>query len=855
MLLNKTHKENISSDEPTLRSEFVSNSQSKSSSPMGRVGGGKNFFCLHCGNFTNDQFCCLGCETAYKIINEMGLSNYYESRIIDEKTRKIKPDNFEKIENIEDFIKEENGKFEIFLAVDGLHCAACVWLIESILQKQNNVILARLNLSKKYLRIVWQSQKELIKDYIKIINEIGYKLYPFDELILAEQEKKYNNDLVKCLAVAGFGAGNVMLFSSILWFSNLNLIGQATIDLMHFASAMIALPVIAYAARPFFKSAAISIKSRSFNMDVPIAVAIFLACTVSLIESFNSAKHVYFDSAVMLIFFLLIGRYLDFRARKKAFDIAKEFSILSANFARLIENDNNIKIIATKNIKKDMFLLVVAGDKIPADAIIIEGESEIDNSIITGETLPKKVINGDKVYAGAINLSLPIKIKVEKNHDQSLLSEIVKIVENAESQKNKFVKIADKIARSYTPIVHLVAFATFSLWYFFLDSGFENALLNATAVLIITCPCALALAVPIAQTITISNLIKRGILAKSGEALEKINEVEVIIFDKTGTLTAGKPKLINILGLNKNLNEEEKDFYLMLAASLAKYSSHPLSASLVASNLQNTIDLKVTEEQGFGLSSIYDHKILKLGKKDFVLILNDSIPFQFSNQAHEFKGEAEQMYFSTCASQDPQNLCASFEKWNGMTKCYFKFGDDEILFLFEDRLKSDASDVIQKLKLLNKEIILLSGDNKIIVEETAKTLGITEFYFEKTPLEKMEFLKSLNKKIMMIGDGINDAPALALSDVSVSFCKAANIAQNTADIVLWGEKLSPILDIFSITKQQFKIIKENLAIALIYNLLAVPFAIMGYVTPLIAAIAMSSSSILVLLNSLRLLKK
>lgn len=786
----------------------------------------KNLSCIHCGNKTTEEFCCQGCETAYKIINKMGLSNYYESRIIDEKTRKIKPENFEKIENINDFIKQENGENVIFLAIDGLHCAACVWLIESILQKQENVILARINLSRKYLKLKWRGQgeeaKSQIKNYIETINEIGYKLFPFDELILEESEKKYNNDLIKYLALAGFGAGNVMLFSSILWFSDLNALGHATIDLIHFASALIVLPIIVYSARPFLYSAIKSIKSGYLNMDVTIASAIILICIVSLIESFKGATHVYFDSAIMLIFFLLIGKYLDFRARKQAFDIAKEFSLLSANFARVVKDDNQIEIISTKNIKKDMILLVVAGDKIPADAIVIEGESEIDNAIISGESLPKQISKNSEIYAGATNLNAPIKIKVLKDYENSLLQEIVKITENTESQKNKYIKIADKLAIYYTPAVHILAAATFSLWYFYFKTSFENSLLNAIAVLIITCPCALALAVPIAQTITISNFIKRGILIKSGDALEKLKDIDVIIFDKTGTLTIGKPQLIDIIGLSRNLTEEEKNTYLKLASSLAAYSSHPISKSLADSYFGQKIALEVTEEKGFGLTSYLDGRVLKLGKKDFVLTKN------YDN-----------------------------EQAANHTKCYLKHGDDEILFLFRDTLKPDAFTTIASLKALNKKIILLSGDNKNIVEEIAKTLDINEFYFEKTPLQKLEFLKSLkleNKKIMMFGDGINDAPSLSLADISVSFCDSSGIAQSCADIVLWAPGLNPILEIFSSTKRFMTTIKENLWIALLYNLIAIPFAVMGFVTPLISAISMSLSSILVLLNSLRILK-
>ena len=804
--------------------------------------------CIHCQNNTptaEDKFCCKGCETAYQIINKIGLGNYYNLRKIDEKTRKIKPEITEKI-NVAEFVESKNGVNSIFLAIDGLHCSACVWLIESILQRQEDVIEARINLTKKYLSLKWRKSPETANDLINLIHEIGYKLFPFDEKILHEEEKKYNNELLKCLAVAGFGAGNVMLFSSILWFSDLQKMGLATIDFMHFFSALIALPVIIYAARPFFSSAFRALKARVMNMDLAISVAIFLACAVSLLESFRSAKIVYFDSAVMLVFFLLIGRYLDFKARKKAFAIATEFSLLQANYARQVLEDGSIKIIASKKIEQGMILLVVAGDKVPADAIIIEGESEIDTAIISGETLPKAVSQGYELFAGTINLAAPLKIKVSKSPQNSLLKAIVDIVEKVEGQKNQYVRLADRLSRSYAPVVHLLAFITFCLWYFFLQGSAEDALLNATAVLIITCPCALALAVPIVQTITISSLIKKGILTKSGEALEKINKIDVIIFDKTGTLTLGKPALTSIIGLNKKLTATEEKFYHKLAASMAQMSKHPLSQALCNSFEEEKFMLQSLENQGFGLVANFEGGEIKLGRQEFCQITST-----LTNQG------SQEILQNIIPNQllAKQNLQTSQN--NAPMQCFLKYRDTEILFLFQDQLKSDATSTIKELQKFNKKIILLSGDNKTNVSNVAHSLNIDEFYAEQTPITKVEFLQQLKQSghnIMMVGDGINDAPSLAFADISISFAKAADITQTIADIIIQGDQLAPLLTTINLAKKSIKLIKQNLLLALAYNLIAVPFAMAGTVTPLIAAIAMSSSSILVTLNSLRILR-
>ena len=792
------------------------------------------FLCKHCQNKITDdlseEFCCKGCKIAYEIINKIGLSSYYSLRKIDPQTRKLKPEEAEKI-NIAEFVNVENGVNSIFLAIDGLHCAACVWLIESILKKQEKVLLARINLSKKYLLLKWLGSKEEGNYLINLIHEIGYKLFPFDEKIIREEEKKYNNELLKCLAVAGFGAGNVMLFSFILWFSDLQKIGAATIDFMHFFSALIALPVIIYAARPFFYSAFRALKLRAMNMDLAISMAIFLACAVSLLESFRGAKIVYFDSAVMLVFFLLIGRYLDFKARKKAFAIAAEFSLLAANYARQVLPDGSIKIIASKNISQSMVLLVVAGDKIPADGVVIEGESEIDNSIITGESLPRLADIGCELFAGTINLNAPLKIKVSKDPQNSLLKAIIDIVDDVEAKKNKYVRLADRLSRYYAPLVHFLALVTFCIWYFLLRGKAEEALLNATAVLIITCPCALALAVPIVQTITISSLIKKRVLVKSGEALEKINKFNTVIFDKTGTLTIGDPLLLDIRGLNKKLSVDEEKFYHKIAASMAQMSKHPLSQALSSSWKGEKFKMEAVENKGLGLITRFATDEIRLGRKEFCNITAPELE----------------------ANYKTQNVACE----NASLQCFLKHKDNEILFSFSDQLKTDAMTVISQLQKANKRIILLSGDSKNAVQTIANSLGIKEFYAKQTPIDKVEILQNLKRdggSIMMIGDGLNDAPSLAFADISISFAKAADIAQTAADIIIQGNRLTPILTTISIGNKSIKLIKQNLLLALAYNLVAVPFAMAGNITPLIAAIAMSSSSILVILNSLRILR-
>ena len=793
--------------------------------------------CLHCEKeleYNQKDFCCNGCECAYKIIQENDCKNYYLSRTINPEELSLKPDLTNELDISELISIDPNGEFQIDLMIQGLHCGACIWLIETLLKKQQNVIDGRINLTQKTLRIKWRGDKKYGNDLIKLITQIGYKLFPADQEILNKIEEKFDNEIFKALAVAGFGAGNIMLFSLPLWFDSGLEINGATRKLLHLLSSIIALPVLIYSGRIFFISAFRSLRAGLPNMDLPISIAIFLASIVSIVQTFRGGQNVYFDSAVMLVFFLLIGRYLDFKARKKAFNIASEFSMLQAGFGR-VEIDKKIRVLPIKELCENMILVVAVGEKIACDGIVIQGQSHIDNSLISGESIPEKVQKNSLVYGGSINLSSPLQIKITKNYQNGVLSQIIDLITNIENKKNIYIRIADKFSKYYTPIIHILALITFTMWYFYFKATWEVALMNATAVLIITCPCALALAIPIAQTIAISNFLKRGIVMKNGETLEKINNIEYIIFDKTGSITIGKPILKNIYEIEddniKKLNSEDEKFYLKIAVSMAKFSKHPISQSLCNSFDGELDNVEVKEYSGNGLEAYFGEKKALLGSADFCKIYNKKFQLITQNSQSEFFA----------------NL-----------KCYMSFNNKKIIFTFDDALKSDAKIVVDFLKKINKKIILLSGDSENEVRRIAKITGIEEFYWQKNPLEKTRILQNLKEKninFMMIGDGLNDAPSLVLANVSISFSKAVDISQNIADIIINSTKLSPIISIFLYSKNTLKIMKQNLILALIYNIFALPFAMAGYVVPLIAAIAMSSSSLLVVINSLRLNSK
>lgn len=749
----------------------------------------------------------------------MGLGKYYQLKSSD--IGYIKPELNQEI-NIEKFAtKNSDNSYEIFVNIQGIHCGACIWLIETILKKDPNIISSRINLTQKTLFLKWRNKLDNFYQIIDKITKIGYKILPIDKEIIAQNQNQEDKSLLLSLAIAGFGAGNLMLLSFGLWFSSHYDMGFYTRNLLHFFSAIIAIPVIIYAGRPFFRSAIKSIKAGYPNMDLVISVAIILTTIASLIKTFKGDWHIYFDSAVMLIFFLLIGKYLEQKIRRKAFNIANEFMMLNSNYGRVLIN-NKIQTLPTSQLKKDMILIIASGEKISADGIIIEGESEIDNSLINGESKPKLAKINDNVYAGTINLGSPIKVLITKNQSDSILSQIIKLTQKIDNNKNKYIKISDKLAKLYIPISHLLAFATFIIWYCH-KNNLDQAFNNAIAVLIITCPCALALAIPIVQTILTSKMLKKGIIIKSGNIIEQLPKIDTIIFDKTGTLTQGKPVLQDIFEIKNNklvnLSKQKKDKLLKIAASLCQNSRHPIAQSILNEYKGNFYNIKTTEIKGQGLKAKLKNDQIFLGKAEFCKI-NDK-------------------------------LYQDLDK-KGNLNSYLRYQNSQLLFIFDDQLKDDAKKIIKILQK-NKKVILLSGDNEENVKKISKSLKINRFYYDHDPVKKADFLKTLPKdeKFIMVGDGINDALSLQMADISISFNNASDIAQSISDIIIQGDKLNPISQIISSSTKSVKIMKQNLSLSLLYNIIAVPFAMAGFIIPLFAALAMSSSSIIVTLNSLR----
>ena len=760
--------------------------------------------CQHCGGevIGEQAYCCGGCEAAHQLIGKLGLGAYYQRRIIDAGQRKPRPEDLAHVGDLGAWVRSIDDKTaELTLMVDGLHCGACVWLIEQYLLQQPGVISARVSLTTHRLSVRWEKADCRPEILVEGVQALGYRLVPLDPACLSSKDEAEVKALLRCLAVAGFAAGNIMLLSVSVWLGA----DAATRDLLHWVSAMIAIPAVAYAGRPFFASAWSALRAGRTNMDVPISLAVILAPSLSLFETFTGGQHAYFDSAVTLLFFLLIGRFLDHRARRAARATAEQLLALNAEAATVIDADGSLRDVQPRQLLVGQRVLVVAGARIPADGKVLTGNSRVDQQVISGESMPVDAALGSEVFAGTLNIEAPLTILVEKVGESTLLADIIRLMEAAEARRGRFVRIAERVARYYSPVVHLTALITFLTWVFVFGMAWQDAMLIAIAVLIITCPCALALAVPAVQVVASQRLLKSGTLLKAPDALERLRQVDYILLDKTGTLTVGRPTL-------QRCSDPAK---LAKAASIAGSSRHPLAASLRrAAGLVMTLD-GVREIPGQGLEWQGPDGLWRLGST------------RFTGQSDS--GAA----VLTLYLLDPSGQVTSFE--------------------FADPLRSDAAAIVAELKKIGP-VEIWSGDRAATVAECAHRVGIEHWHAQQLPTDKvrrLEELREAGKHVLMIGDGINDAPALRAAAVSMAPASGAEIAQNAADLVFQGDLLAPVMGAIRIARVADRLVRQNLMISLTYNLAAVPLAIFGLVTPLIAAVAMSSSSIIVVLNALR----
>jgi P-type Cu2+ transporter len=706
-----------------------------------------------------------------------------------------------------------SGLSHIDLAVEGVHCAGCMSKIERGLSAIPDVTLARVNLTDRRVALEWKQGTLDPAHFIDRLTELGYKAYPFEKASAETTEAEQSRFLLRCLGVAAFATMNVMMLSIPVWSGNVSDMLPEQRDFFHWLSALIALPAAAYAGQPFFRSAYRALRVGGVNMDVPIAIGVTLALGMSVVETINHAEHAYFDAAIMLLTFLLVGRYLDQNMRRKTRAVAGNLAALKAETAAKFVGADEISEVPVAAIHPGDIVLLRPGERCAVDGTVIEGRSEIDQSLITGETLYVAAGQGTAVYAGSMNISGTLRVRVAAASEATLLSEITRLLDNALQARSRYMRLADRASRLYAPVVHATALLTVLGWVL-AGASWHDAIITGIAVLIITCPCAPGLAIPTVQTVASGAMFKSGVLLNAGDAIERLAEADHVIFDKTGTLTLPELEVVNAAEIPADI--------FVLAGQLALSSHHPVAVAIAQASGAKSPLIGTVEEPGQGVRGMIDGAEARLGRPSFC------------GAEHLAKNGA---------IADPEASIVAFSR-----------GEDKYLFSVRQGLRPDARAVIAALKQRNIALEILSGDREPAVRAAAGVLGISEWRAGVTPADKIariEALKQRGFKVLMIGDGMNDAPSLAAAHVSMSPISAAHLSQATADLVFLGKPLAPVVAAIDLSRKALHLMRQNLWLAVGYNFLAVPIAISGIVTPLIAAAAMSGSSILVMLNALR----
>ena len=702
-----------------------------------------------------------------------------------------------------------DGSRSLRLAIPAMNCGGCVAKIEASVRSLPGVISARANLTRKSLSVRWSGTQVSGGQIVDVLSAAGFDAFALEAEDVATLEAAERRDLMTRIAVAGFASANVMLLSVSVWAGA----GDATRDLLHWVSALIAIPTVIYAGRPFFVSALRGLRAGRLNMDAPISLAVILATVVSLAEVMRGGEDAYFDAAVMLIFLLLIGRWLDRTMRDKARSAARALGRMAPRGAWVVDNSGERSYRPAIEICPGDHVLLTAGERLAVDGIVRSGVGRVDAALVTGESRPVRIEHGQLLDAGVLSIDAVLTVEATRVGEDTSLAEIARLCAAAEDRKSTLARLADKAAGIYAPVVHLIALLTFLAW---VASGasLREGLLAAVAVLIVTCPCALGLAAPMAQAVASGNLFRRGIMLKDGAALERLALVDRAVFDKTGVLTLGALSVADIGGLEGEA--------LRRAVGIAAHSTHPLAQALAQfgrdSATKPIVPTGIVEKAGFGLTGFVEGREIRLGS-------------------------AEHCGLQAKAAED------------GVSCRYVESGNAPFQIRFSDSLRDDATSAVSLLKNAGVRTSLLSGDRSAAVVGVAERVGIDSAFADVRPegkIAKIEAYQDSGEIVLMVGDGINDAPALAAATVSMAPSSGSDIGRTASDLVFTGASLMAVVDAWQIARRTRRIILQNFGLAAAYNLIAIPIAALGYAGPLVAAIAMSSSSLLVTLNALRL---
>jgi Cu2+-exporting ATPase len=709
------------------------------------------------------------------------------------------------------FAEFGGGRAEATIYVGGMYCAACSWLIETTLMKLPGLEAADVNPVTHRLRIRWTQGGTRFSTILATLANLGYEPQPLTPENTTRPEIIEQRAALKRLLVASLGMMQVMMFAVGLYAGEFQGIDQEMQRFLRLVSFFVTTPVVFYAARPFFAAARRGVRARKPGMDLPVSIAVGTAYAASVYATFTNGPAVWFDSVTMFVFFLTLGRFLEMRARHRAIDRTAALSSLLPNTATRVTDDGNAIIPVSQLLAGDR-VLIRAGDAVPADGVVVDGDTNIDEALLTGEATPQQKSVGDPVAAGSVNLDRMVEVQVTSTGSDTTLGTISRLSERARYARPAFVALADRVASYIVIALLLVATLVATFWYF---AAPERAFVITLSVLVVTCPCALALATPAAFAAAGSRLSQLRLLVTNGNAIEALSRATCVMFDKTGTLTRGAPQITALVVLDGAYTDRD---CRRIAAALETASSHPLArAFALDDSLPFVTDQHV--EVGQGVSGIIDNREWRLGSATFV-------------------------GGGTAGADSPAT-----QVFLGVD------GDAVAWFEVEDELRPDAAETVATLHALGIRTALVSGDHDAAVSGIAAQLGIAEYHSGCTPQQKLAIIEAAQRhgdRVVMVGDGINDAPVLAGADTSIAPAHGALLAQTSADVIMLGDSLAPLSTAMSMSVKTMRIVRQNLAWAIVYNALALPLAAAGFVPPWLAAIGMSASSLIVVLNALRL---
>lgn len=767
-------------------------------------------------------FCCKGCQGVYHLLNEEGLGNFYDKlgdTQLDPATQNS--DDLEKFD-LEGFKNKyikthEDGLEEINLIIEGIHCSACVWLNEKVLHKTDGIIEATINYTNNKAKVVWDPEVIKLSGIIETIRSIGYNAYPYDPKLQEERAVKTRKDYYSRILVGVFGTMNIMWIAIAHYAGYFTGMKQEFKDILNVAEFLLATPVLFYSGWIFFRGAYYGYKNRVVNMDTLVASGALSAYLYSIYAMVTQRGEVYFDSVVMIITFVLVGKYLEVLSKKQAVDTLDSLMGSTPTEVTLIV-ENAKSLVSVENIVIGDTIELKPGEKVVIDGLLTSGQGSFDESSLTGENEPvyKKV--GDEILSGSICLDSVIRYDAVKDASESLLSSIVSLLEESITKKPKIEQLANIVSGYFSTTILVIALFTFAGWLYFTGS-FEHALIVGISVIVIACPCALGLATPMSTLVGISIAAKRGILFKEATFLETMAKSDLLALDKTGTITEGRPSVVKA----ETYQELDPD----LLFSLASTSNHPVSKGIVRylqkkHQVLKTLPLEEMKSiEAKGISSLYNGKRIIGGNPAFM----DESGIQ--------------------VDQDSENSLFLFAI------------DGELIAHFEltDTIKEGAAEAITKIQEMGIRVVMLTGDHERSAQKVAQAVGITEVHAKLLPQNKSSMIEQFHKEghiVVMAGDGINDTIALAGADISIAMGSGADVAISISDVVLLDEKPNSIYESYRISRRTFRAVKENLGFSILYNTIAVPLAVAGFVNPLVAALSMSLSSLVVVANSMRI---